>query len=316
MDLAAVRTFVAVVEAGQFQAAADELRVTQQAVSKRIAALERDLGVQLFVRSARGARLSVDGTAFLPHARELLRVADRARASVRPVSRSLRVDVLNRRTAPATALHAFHEAHPEIELEVVTMPEVSATEAVTAVADGTIDATFRAVLGVRPDPPLRVARVIDDAHELLVGPRHPLAAAAYLTPAELTPYPIWMPGLRGDTEWGVYYAELAAAFSLRIDTGGPVFSAEVLLDQLARSDSLATFVGSGSRYLWPEAYDLRRIPVVDPTPVYPHSVIWRADNAHPALTAFLDHLRTGFTPVRDAWVPTQVSQSVSGPMAK
>ncbi|MEU0090164.1 LysR family transcriptional regulator [Kribbella sp. NPDC006257] len=45
MDLEAVRTFAAVVDSGQFQAAADELGVTQQAVSKRLAALERELGV-------------------------------------------------------------------------------------------------------------------------------------------------------------------------------------------------------------------------------------------------------------------------------
>ena len=53
------------------------------------------------------------------------------------------------------------------------------------------------------------------------------------------------------------------------------------LAELADSIQLATVVGAGSRHLWSESYDLRRIPVVDPTPVYPMSVIWRADNPHP-----------------------------------
>lgn len=48
MDLTSVRTFVAVAGAGQFQDAADELDVTQQAVSKRIATLETELGIRLF----------------------------------------------------------------------------------------------------------------------------------------------------------------------------------------------------------------------------------------------------------------------------
>ncbi|MDG4862717.1 LysR family transcriptional regulator, partial [Streptomyces sp. T-3] len=65
MDLNAVRTFVAVADAGQFQEAAAGLAITQQAVSKRIAALEKDLGVQLFTRTPRGARLTIDGQAFL-----------------------------------------------------------------------------------------------------------------------------------------------------------------------------------------------------------------------------------------------------------
>lgn len=79
-----MRTFVVAADAGQFQEAAAALSITQQAVSKRIAALERELAVRLFTRTARGARLTIDGQAFLPHARELLRVAERADASVRP----------------------------------------------------------------------------------------------------------------------------------------------------------------------------------------------------------------------------------------
>jgi DNA-binding transcriptional LysR family regulator len=47
VDLDAVRTFVAVADTGQFQAAGDELAITQQAVSKRIATLERELGARL-----------------------------------------------------------------------------------------------------------------------------------------------------------------------------------------------------------------------------------------------------------------------------
>jgi len=69
VDLQAVRTFVAAADSGQFQHAAADLSVTQQAVSKRIAALEKELGVRLFIRTARGAQLTIDGQAFLPHAR-------------------------------------------------------------------------------------------------------------------------------------------------------------------------------------------------------------------------------------------------------
>lgn len=53
MNLEAVRAFVTVAEEGQFQLAADHLAISQQAVSKRLAALEADLGVRL-------AALSVD----------------------------------------------------------------------------------------------------------------------------------------------------------------------------------------------------------------------------------------------------------------
>ncbi|MEI4422399.1 LysR family transcriptional regulator, partial [Streptococcus agalactiae] len=61
MDFRAVATFVAVADTGQFQAAAADLGITQQAVSKRVAALERADGVRLFRRTPRGAELTAAG---------------------------------------------------------------------------------------------------------------------------------------------------------------------------------------------------------------------------------------------------------------
>ncbi len=68
VDIEAVRTFVTVVDTGQFQEAAVDLRISQQAVSKRVAGLERALGVTLFVRTARGGPPH-SGRAGLPPAR-------------------------------------------------------------------------------------------------------------------------------------------------------------------------------------------------------------------------------------------------------
>jgi DNA-binding transcriptional LysR family regulator len=305
VDLDAVRTFVAAAEAGQFQEAAAALSITQQGVSKRIAALEKDLGVRLFTRTARGAQLTIDGQAFLPHARELLRVAERADASVRPGRRALRVDVTNRRIAPAVLLQDFYRTHPEIDLDVVTL-DADVNAATAAVEAGTIDATFHGVPAQQHLPEaIKAARVINEPHELLVGPRHPLANARTVAPAQLAGHRIWMPGLAARGEVADYYAELAAAFGLTIDMIGPVFGNEALLDEIADSSDLATLVGERSRYLWPDNYDLRRIPIRDPTPVYPMSLIWRDDNPHPALTrlrGYLDARRTDAGGA-DVWIP-------------
>lgn len=305
MDLDAVRTFVAAADAGQFQEAAAELSITQQAVSKRIATLENDLEVRLFTRTARGARLTIDGQAFLPHARELLRVAERADASVRPGQRALRVDVVNRRIASAVLLQDFHRTHPDIELDVVTL-DADVDAAIAAVEAGTIDATFHAVPPQQHVPDgINTTRVIDEQHQLLVGPRHPLANARAVTPAQLAGHRIWMPGLASRGEVADYYAELATAFGLTIDVIGPVFGNEALLDEIADSSDLATLVGEGSRYLWPDSYDLRRIPIRRPTLVYSMSLIWREDNPHPSLVKFRDYLDSRRThgPEAELWMP-------------
>jgi DNA-binding transcriptional LysR family regulator len=302
VDLEAVRTFLAVAETGQFQAAADDLDITQQAASKRVATLERELGVRLFARTTRGTRLTVDGQALLPHARELLRAAERVTAAVTPGRRALRIDVVSRRIAPGNVLHAFYQQHPDIELDVVALVNTDAAAALAEVEAGTIDATFRSLRAATVPSGLRSARVIDDRHELLIGPRHPLADAKTVTPTELTEHPIWMPGM-SDAEPIGYYRDLANAFGLTIDTIGPSFGYEALLAEIADSTRLATFVGEGSRYLWPEHYDLRRIPVVNPTPVYPLSVIWRADNSHPVLADFLSYLQDRYQSSEDIWAP-------------
>ncbi|GHJ34541.1 LysR family transcriptional regulator [Streptomyces sp. TS71-3] len=305
MDLDAVRTFVATVDAGRFQDAAAELSVTQQAVSKRIAALEKVLGVRLFVRTARGAQLTADGQAFLPRARDLLRAEERAVASVGPGRRALRIDVIGRRLAPAAVLGDFHRAHPEVELDVVTLFDADA--AVDAIRSGTVDAAFRAVTmpGRRLPADIRAARAFGEPIELLTGPAHELAGARAVTPADLAGHRIWMPGIVAGTEWAAYYGDLAAAFGLTIEITGPDFGTEPLLDTLAVTARLATFVGERTRLVWPAEHGLRRIAVHGPTPVYPHSLLWHRDNPHPALAALRDHFRSGRSghPDGEIWTP-------------
>jgi DNA-binding transcriptional LysR family regulator len=195
--------------------------------------------------------------------------------------------------------------HPEVELDVVTL-DADVDGAIAAVEAGTIDATFH---GVPPQQHLpdviNTARVIDEPHQLLVGPRHALANARAVTPGQLAGHRIWMPGLDARGEVAAYYDELATAFGVTIDVVGPVFGNEALLAEIADSSDLATLVGEGSRYLWPDGYDLRRIPIRDPTPVYPMSLIWRDDNPHPALMElrnYLDSRRTS-SPDTNVWIP-------------
>lgn len=308
MDIEAVRTFAAVVEAGQFQAAADELGISQQAVSKRIVGLERDLGVSLLVRTSRGSRLSLDGQVFLPHATTVLAAVEQAERAVRPGSRPVRVDVLNRRIAPAQFVYRFYRSRPETALDAVTLGNENAAQAVQAVLAGSIDASFRALSADQVPAGIRTERLLDVPLEILVGPTHPLAGESRVRPGDLVGHRIWIPGIRPGTEWEKYYRSLANDFGLSIDALGPNFGDEALMDALAESDSLATLVGSEDRYLWPDSYDLRRIPLREPTPVYPHALLTRIDDASPVLSDLLDYLRGSRPDIGDdVWCPEWVT---------
>ena len=95
MELARLRIFAAVVDAGSFTAAAERLGLTKSAVSQGVAALERELGVQLLQRSTRRLAVTAAGEAFLSEGRALLahaeRVVEGARARQGEISGLLRV---------------------------------------------------------------------------------------------------------------------------------------------------------------------------------------------------------------------------------
>lgn len=86
---------------------------------------------------------------------------------------------------------------------------------------------------------------------------------------------------------------------------GPNFGIESLLDTIANSSTPATLVSEQTPLVWPAGHDLRRIPLHDPAPVHPHSLIWRTDNPHPALIALRDHLTSAYPgrPNSGLWTP-------------
>lgn len=84
MNINVLRHFIAVVQEQGISAAADVLQMSQPALSRQIRELEEDLGVTLFARGNRGRaiELTPEGVTFYRRAREIVELADRARAEV------------------------------------------------------------------------------------------------------------------------------------------------------------------------------------------------------------------------------------------
>ncbi|TWH04755.1 Transcriptional regulator [Pseudoxanthomonas taiwanensis J19] len=89
MDWGSLSAFVAVAERGGFSAAAEQLHLTQPAVSKRIAQLEQDLEVRLFDRLGRQVVLTEAGRLLLPRARQMLAEADAARRALQDLGQDI-----------------------------------------------------------------------------------------------------------------------------------------------------------------------------------------------------------------------------------
>ncbi len=153
MELTALRTFVAVVEAGGILAAAKQLNTVQSNVTGRIRKLEEEVGCELFIRLGRGLTLAPPGRVLLEHARRMLQLERQALAAVREVgeySGELRIGAMETFAAlhlPA-ALKAVRAAHPKVELRVYTEPTARLVE---AVLEHRLDCAFVAGPVLHPD---------------------------------------------------------------------------------------------------------------------------------------------------------------------
>jgi DNA-binding transcriptional LysR family regulator len=298
LDLGAVRTFLAVVDDGRFTEAADRLGMTQQAVSKRIARLESDLGVPLLNRSRAGASLTEDGAAFLPHARALISLADQAAAMLRARRRALRIDVLARNAAPLDMVRVFYETSGVDVDIVVSRGTISRRSALT---DGSVDAAFGRTAGT-PSPGIKRIPACLEPIPVLAGRQHRLARRRRVPMEELSGLTAWMPGNARDSEWAEYYRFLSADFGVQIDTSGPVFGGDHMMEKIGASRDLIMF---GSNRQFPVHPDVVQISVTDPTPVYPWSLMWHEANRHPSLSLLIAHVQVGYRPydARRQWLP-------------
>ncbi|MFF0453996.1 LysR family transcriptional regulator [Nocardia africana] len=310
LDLTAVRAFVVAAEERQFSLAAVVLGISQQAVSKRIAKLEAQLGTALFDRVPAGIVPTAAGARLLPHARALLAVAETAVAAVGEMPRPLRVAVQGERQGATEQMRFYLDRNPGAETEIV-ISNVFVTSR-DMVVHGRADAAFaRPSGGPRPLPPdiAAVPAYVDPAH-LLVGRRHPLAGRSAVPLAELAAYTVWIPGAGVASEWADFYRELSAFCGVTVDTTprdrtrfpGPD-GIEAMLARIADSDTLATVSSDHFRNPWHP--HIRRVPIVDPTPAYPHALLWSTANTHPGLPHLIEHFRTTYN--RDiaagCWLP-------------
>ncbi len=98
MRLRNLHTFLTVAKLGSFHAAATQLHASQPAISARIAALEDELGVQLFARDKSGTRLTPRGTQLLPYAERLIAISREMKAQLQddtPKRGNLRIGIVD-----------------------------------------------------------------------------------------------------------------------------------------------------------------------------------------------------------------------------
>ncbi|WP_169980505.1 LysR family transcriptional regulator [Microbispora sp. H10836] len=227
MELRQLEYFVAVAEERNFTRAAERVHISQSGVSAQIRQLERELGAELFDRSARSVTLTVAGKAALGHARAALAAAGALGQAVGEVTGLIRGRLTVGMVVGCTvtplfdALAAFHGAHPGVEIALL---EDNSDRLVDGVRSGALDLALAGLAAVPDD--LETLTLVSERLVAAVPPDHPLASRGVVTLRDLGSHPIvCMPagtGLRAVFDRACAARDLQPVIALQAGAAGAV----------------------------------------------------------------------------------------------
>ncbi len=193
MNLGHLAVFHAVAEERSVSRAAERLSVSQPAVSKQLAQLERAMKVVLVDRLPRGVRLTAAGELLAGYARRIFALADeagRAMAELAGVRRG-RLAVAATPTIGVYWLPAvlvrFRRAHPGVEMRMEVHPSGTIAR---LLAEGVVDVGVSEGAVEEGAAGVEAVELMRDRMVAIAAPRHPLARKRRVTAAELCAEPL------------------------------------------------------------------------------------------------------------------------------
>jgi DNA-binding transcriptional LysR family regulator len=313
LDPRLLRAFLAVAEELHFTRAAARLYVAQQALSRDIRRLERELGTELFVRTTRQVTPTADGERLLPYARRVLEAQDalldafgRGRGPGSRDQRPLLVDVNSPGLVSGRVLARARELAPGDEL--MARFESGLTGAAGDLLAGRLDASFGRFAGLDPavrarleQQPVRyepMAVVLPEDHHLVALDAVPLDALA----GETVYAGAGNPRTR---EWTDLAQRLFDGRGITLAPPAPVaVGAEEFRRIMAKKGNPVLAVVD-----FPAMPGTVLRPLVDPVPLSPVSLVWRKGLVHTGIDALRRaavELATEEGWLRcpeDAWIP-------------
>ncbi|KUL36348.1 LysR family transcriptional regulator [Streptomyces sp. NRRL F-4489] len=283
IDPRLLRAFTAVADELHFTRAAARLYVAQQALSRDVRRLERELGAELFVRSTRRVALTAEGERLLPYARRVLAAHDELAAAFRAAPGPLVVDV----AAPVgTAYRVLAEARRRLpdSCELVARFHSGLTGAAAELAAGRLDVSFgrfaglpegvRAGLGHQP--------VRLEPMAVLLPEGHPLAGAAAVPLDRLAGETLYAAaGNPRTAEWTELAARLFAGRGIAMAEPFPELAGAEEFVRVVRKRGWSVL--ASVEFIEVPGMVLR--PLVDPVPLSPVGMVWRRGLRHPGLDA-------------------------------
>ncbi len=183
----------AVVRLGSFRRAAEELHISQPALSTTIRNLERELGVTILDRGRLGAQVSDEGRDLLPLIVGAIDAVDRLRLAANErhrTSRMIRVGTVNAGTVPllTSVIGDFRELHPNTQVEIVGAQEAAID---AALHEGSFDLGIVSGLAGDDSPPeFETTRLLSGHAVVCMRTDSPLAKLETVSVDELLSEPL------------------------------------------------------------------------------------------------------------------------------
>ncbi|HEV8652450.1 MAG TPA: LysR family transcriptional regulator [Actinomycetes bacterium] len=313
LDPRLLRYFVAVAEELHFTRAAARLYVAQQALSRDIRRLERQLGVRLFTRTTRRVALTPEGERLLVRASELLALHDQTIQELHGLDhgRPLLVDLLAEGHTPVRVLRAARQRAPRAEL--VARFHGGFGAALELLLAGRLDVAFGRSEGLgRPVPAGQLTRreVRLEPLALLLPQEHPLAAMDAVPLAALRGTQVdASAGNEHAPEWVDLGVRLLAAFGA--EPSPPHLHAAGLEETVQHlRDHGRPILTLVERSLAPGVV-VR--PLAEPVPLYPWTMVYRRELRHPGLDAL--HASADELARSERWLELPPGAWIPGPDA-
>jgi DNA-binding transcriptional LysR family regulator len=183
----------AVARYGSFRRAAEELHISQPALSETVRKLEAELGVDILDRQRTGAVISDEGRELLPHLLDVIEAARRLRHAAdeqHESSRTVRLGTVSAATSPllTATIRAFRESHPttQVEVELVQQQRLH-----RSLLDGGLDIGLVNYLdGDEQTAELHTVELLRGDPVVCMHGDSPLAEHATVTPEQLAAEPL------------------------------------------------------------------------------------------------------------------------------
>ena len=292
MEISALQQFLVLAETLNFTQAAEKCFVTQPTLSRKIAVLENELGVRLFVRSRKSVMLTEEGSALVEHARRIVSEYEEILSFTDPYRRGIMGSLKIGYSSYPFMLNIYMEVEERIKQRYlgirtqITYGEFN--ENLEMLLEDQIDGIFILDCGLDQYPELAWERVAPSRAYILVNHNHPMAGRKRIFLEELTGEPFIVSNRENYPELFDFRLRYCMEKGIRPENIRYARNVKDVMVMVSRGEGAAVLNEDGQIAT---IGTIRAIPLADEVPATNLVFVWKKKNQSSCIGKFVEILR-------------------------